>query len=514
MGSIALVNGTIYTSFSPFRKSGGVLIYNGLYKIIDNNDKIINFAKKEKIEIIDLQNKFVIPGFIDAHMHLDELGEFIKGINLKEINSINQLCNYISREKDKFKTWIFGHGWDQEKFIEKRWPNHHDIDNCSSDKPLFFSRIDLHSALINQNAINILKNVNQKLYGIEKFPDGSPTGIIKEEAFEELRKVLRGSRNIDEQKEILELAQNELLANGVTSIGFMSVDEKTLTSLIELMSENKLKIRISAYLKPEIMKKSREIKNDDILAIKGIKLFADGSFGSRTALLSYPYDDEPTNHGYEAMSKEDLLENCMRAKELNLKTAIHAIGDKGIDNVIWVYERCGKRNRIEHASLIRDDQFPKIAKIEPFVVVQPHFIISDYWIINRVGKKRSTWVYPFKTLINYGINVAFSTDSPVEPINPFFTIDSAVNRGKNQNIELFKYTQHEAFSILEAYNAYTNDSSLAIDRNDIGKIEIGKKGDLIILDKDPMEYYFYNKVLITIINGDIVYKSSDQNLIH
>ena len=513
MGSLALINGTIYTSFNPLKKTNNLLIYNGYFKIISNSNEILDFAKREKIEIIDLKNKFAIPGFIDAHMHLDELGEFIKGINLKETTSIKNFCYYISKEKDKFKTWIFGHGWDQEKFIEKRWPNHFDVDNCSSNKPLFLSRIDLHSALINQNAINILISINKKLYGVERFPDGSPTGIIKEDAFEEIRKIFRETRSIEEQKEILELAQNELLANGVTSIGFMSVDEKTLNALLELRSENKLKIRVSAYLRPEIMEMSRQVRNDDLLSIKGIKLFADGSFGSRTALLSYPYEDDPTNKGYEAMSKGDLLENCMKAKELNLKTAIHAIGDKGIDNVIWVYERCGKKNRIEHASLIREDQFSKIAKVDPFVVVQPHFIISDYWIINRVGKERIKWVYPFKTLANYGINIAFSTDSPVEPIDPFLTITSAVNRGKDQELELYRYTKHESLDVLEAYDAYTNKSSLAIDRDDIGKIEIGEKGDLVILDKDPIENYQSNKVLITIINGDIVYKNPDQNLI-
>jgi predicted amidohydrolase YtcJ len=111
MGSLALINGTIYTSFTPLKKTNSLLIYNGYFKIIGNSNEILDFAKREKIEIIDLKNKFAIPGFIDAHMHLDELGEFIKGINLKETTSIKNFCYYISKEKDKFKTWIFGHGW-------------------------------------------------------------------------------------------------------------------------------------------------------------------------------------------------------------------------------------------------------------------------------------------------------------------------------------------------------------------------------------------------------------------
>ncbi len=508
MGSLALINGFIYTSFNPVQITNSLLINDGKIEIIGDNDKVLDHAKKENIEILDLKNKYyVIPGFIDAHMHIDELGEYINGIDLRDVKSINELCEAIKNKKEKFKNWIYGHGWDQEKFLEKRWPNHYDIDACTKNRPAIFSRVDLHSALINENAIKFLYSFDKEVYGIEKLPNDEASGIIKETAFDEIRKLMRENRDIEEQKELIELAQDELISKGITSVGFMSVDEKSLSAILELRSENKLKIRISAYLNSDIMHKSKQIKNDDLFQIKGIKLFSDGSLGSRTAYLSYPYEDDPQNRGFIAMEKEQLLENCLRAKDLNLKTAIHAIGDAALDNVIDVYKKCGKGNRIEHASIIRENQLNELAKVNPIIVVQPHFIISDFWVINRLGVKRAKWVYPFKSLINHGLEIAFSTDAPVEPIDPFLTIDAALNRGSNQNIELSKYTMHESLTIQEAYIAYTQKSAVAIDREDLGSIKIGKKGDLAILDKDPIKDYLNNRVVMTIIDGNIVYQS-------
>ncbi|WP_048816641.1 amidohydrolase [Caldisphaera lagunensis] len=508
MGSLAIINGFIYASFYPLQIINSLLINDGKIEIIGNKDKILDYAKKEKIEILDLKNKYyAIPGFIDAHIHIDELGEYINGIDLRDVKSVKDLCESIKNKKDKFKNWIYGHGWDQEKFLENRWPNHYDIDNCTKNKPAIFSRIDLHSALINEKAIKFLYSFDKEVYGIDKFPNNEPTGIIKETAFDEIRKLMRENRDIEEQKELIELAQNELISKGITSVGFMSVDEKSLSAILELRSENKLKIRISAFLNGNIMYKSKQIKNDDLFQIKGIKLFSDGSLGSRTAYLSYPYEDDPENKGFIAMEKDQLLENCLKAKELNLKTATHVIGDAALDNVLDVYEKCGERNRIEHASLVREDQFMKLSKINPIIVVQPHFIISDFWVIKRLGINRAKWVYPFKSLINHGLDIAFSTDAPVEPIDPFLSIDAAVNRGSNQNIELSKYTMHESLNLQEAYASYTQKSATAIYRQDLGSIELGKKGDIVILSKDPLNSYL-NNVVMTIIDGNILYKNN------
>lgn len=184
------------------------------------------------------------------------------------------------------------------------------------------------------------------------------------------------------------------------------------------------------------------------------------------------------------MEREELIRITEKARSLGLDVAIHAIGDKALDVALDVFETTGFPGRIEHASLVRDDQLERVKNLKVRLSVQPHFIISDWWIVERVGEERVKWVYRFKDLMKVA-ELGFSTDSPIEPADPWLTVDAAVNRGKGK-VKLYELTKDQALDIKDALHSYTYGSARVSLASDIGKLEPGFKAEYIILDRDPL----------------------------
>ena len=481
----------IYASFKPLRVYKAMLIENGIVKELYKDD-LIEGTRVD--EIIDLRNYYIIPAFIDAHIHLDEVGEKVSYVDLSRARSISDIQEFLLKYSESKGGWIVGRGFDHENLKEKRMPTRHDIDKIINNRPVIIIRVDGHSAVLNSYALEILR--------IE-----SSDGVIKENELFRVLERIREERMLKEEKEILVKAQEEFLKNGVTTVGFMSCDLKALRALSELKFEGKLKLRVMVYLTPSAFDKTN-IKDYDeggMLRVNGVKLFADGSFGSRTALLTLPYNDDPLNYGVEVMKKDDMLEYCRRVNENGLQCAIHAIGDKALDNVLDVFEKIKfPKNRIEHASLIREDQFDRLRTIRPIVVVQPHFLVSDFWIVERLGVERLKNVYPFRRILDSGLIMAFSTDAPVEPINPWETIEASINRGV-----ISSYTKEEGLSLLDAMDCYTRHSALAVDRTDIGMLLEGYRADFVVLDNDI--YSQERKIIRVYLDGEIVYPMGNSN---
>uniref|UniRef100_A0A7C1GKR8 Amidohydrolase 3 domain-containing protein n=1 Tax=Thermofilum adornatum TaxID=1365176 RepID=A0A7C1GKR8_9CREN len=187
--------------------------------------------------------------------------------------------------------------------------------------------------------------------------------------------------------------------------------------------------------------------------VKGVKIFADGSFGGRTAALREDYNDTPSR-GILRLNSEEIYRVAVKAYERGWQTAIHAIGDRAVLEVLKTVERLPKgAMRIEHGSLVPPDLLDYVSKLKPEIAVQPHFILSDTWIEERLGE-RTKWVYPFKTLIERGATLMGSSDSPVEPINPWLGIYAAVNRGCPEKLAICKHTIHEKLSFEQALELY------------------------------------------------------------
>jgi predicted amidohydrolase YtcJ len=514
--SFCLVNGKIYLSFKPTKTANSLVVINGRVAYAGDEGRARGIADSLDLRVIDLKERVALPGFIDSHVHLDELGMYLEMLNLKDVESIEELKRWLKLYIERGK-WVLGHGWDQERLKEKRFPTRWDLDDVIKDKPVMLTRICLHAAVLNTKAMEITGLLENENPDVIKNDKGDPIGVIVEKAFEKAREKVKEDLTQEDYMRFLCNAMDFAASQGVTTVGFVSCDRNSLMALHRLKSEKKLKIRVRVYLNPDTLKLLEDLGirggfGDEFLRVNGLKILADGSLGARTAWLSEPYSDSPTSGGPN-ISRDELMKIVEEADKNGLQLAIHGIGDRTIDMILDVYEKVGtfgKRHRIEHASVVRDDQIARISNLGVVVSVQPHFIVSDWWVVKRVGKRRAKWVYRFKNMLLSGINLSFGTDCPVENLNPWETLHAAVTRG-GESLPLYDITKGECLDLEDALYCYTKGSAYALfDEENLGSLEKGKLADFIVVNRDPFEADDLRKlkVLETYVGGIRVFNGT------
>ena len=476
----------ICLSFNPKKTCGAIGIDGGVVRATGSFEDVVRNMGSE-VEVKTYQDQVIMPGFIDAHMHLDDFGKYISIIDLRGMTSIEEMKAKISCIA-KDGGWILGHGWDQDLFSESRWPTRDDLDMVQNIRPVFMSRVDLHSAVMNSAAIKEM-GLEEEFAGDEDLvrdSTGSVTGVVKERVFGYADDWIKIHMPDEQWEEMLQKAEREANKAGVTSVGFMSCSIRQYAILSHLKLKRGLSLRIHAYISSDEFPSLEYSSGDEFLRISGVKAFSDGSLGSRTALLSFPYMDNPENFGEARESNDSIYGSGKLAEGKRMDIGTHAIGDKALDNVLSVYEKLGKEHRIEHASLVRSDQFERIKNCKAVLVVQPHFTITDFWTLNRIGEGKVGMAYPFNTMLKNKIPIALSTDCPVENINPWETVYAAVTRGSHEGIPLGLLSGEERISTEQALEAYTQGSALALRNPEIGSLLEGNMADFIVIDRDPL----------------------------
>jgi predicted amidohydrolase YtcJ len=526
----AFINGKIYVSYVPLRVESGLVVHGERVLYVGLSEKAAEIARILGGDIVDLAGRVVVPGFIDSHLHIDSLGLALLTLDLRGVRSISELKEKLRvfASRSRF-TWVLGHGWDQELFEDKRWPTRWDLDEVISDRPVLLTRICLHAGVVNTRGLLVSKISSGGLPGVLRDEKGEPTGILVEEALKHVREKVRSDLTMRDYVEIIKTAQEHLLANGVTTIGVAGCGLKVFRALLYMWSRGELNVRVRVYLYHEegevdILKLLDKLGirsgfGDEYLRIMGVKFFTDGALGPRTAWLSEPYADNPSSTGKPILEPEELRKLIKRAHDLGLQVAVHAIGDRALDAVIEAFNQVKPeklRHRVEHASLVRDDQLDDLKRLKPGLSIQPHFVISDWWAKSRLGEKRIKWLYRFKTLISSGLIVGFSTDAPVEPVNPWETIYASVTRGKYDGVPYYEDTAQESLTLQEALYSYTQGSAqLVRSEIEIGTLEPGRLADFVVLDKDPFTVPDKEireiRVLETYIGGKLLYSHSRVN---
>jgi predicted amidohydrolase YtcJ len=496
--------------------------------------------KGAQTQIVDLGGHFTMPGFNDAHLHLDDAGQTKLSVDLTGVKSLDELRNRVLAkvEQSHAGEWILGSGWDETLWPVKATPTRWDLDEVASGHPVFLVRIDGHIAVANTRALQLgsinLATRDPQGGHIDRNETGEPTGILRETAQDSVLKVVPKPTHALRRQGI-ELALADLAEHGVTSCQDYSPTWENFQIYEELEKEGKLTARISAWMPfdesvEELTKKRDSHSQSDLMLHTGIlKGFMDGSLGSHTAAMIEPYADDPKNSGlprYDAAKLNDMTKERVLA---GFQIGFHAIGDKGVQMALDAFAEAEKaakegkikaanggddyRLRIEHAQVTTPAQVTQFKQLKVIASMQPNHLLTDMrWAQDRLGPKRAATSYAWLSFSNNnkGMGLAFGTDYPVEPITPFRGLYAAITR-KSENGKQ-EYFPDQRLTMDQAIAAYTQGSAFAeFEEKEKGKLVTGMLADFIVLDRDVTasapDKVLATKVLRTVVGGKTVYEA-------
>jgi predicted amidohydrolase YtcJ len=491
-------------------------------KVVDltiSGSKIVSVRTKNKKKrreisssgnVYDAKGNIVLPAFIDCHCHLFSLAEQQEEVELSGSKSVSEMQGrikeYIKRKKNKSTEWVFGRGWDQDLFFDKRLPSKEDLDIVEGKVPMVMTRICGHVAVANSPALDFFKKKGA-FHGIgeELVPSdhkGNLVGIIKENALTSCWATIPKPRIRDLQRLFLK-AQSIALNFGLSGVHCILDDLDQFKAIKKLDENGQVKLKVSLFLPVDTLtiieemsaNQRRKILIGKNIRTIGFKLFADGSLGARTAALNDDYSDDPGNRGILNYSENEIVDYAARVKRLGLVLATHAIGDRAVEQVVSAYRKAGitsnDRFRIEHCSVVNPKRLFDLSGI--VLSVQPMFASSDYWLKDRIGGARADRAaYLFRSLAKETTLVGGS-DAPVESINPLTGIAAAVSN---------KADSSESLSLAQAIRMYTQNAAKQSPlTKSSGSIRNGQTCDLVVLDTDSPNSILKSQVLDLFIDG-------------
>lgn len=440
-----------------------------------------------------LRGRLVLPGLIDPHLHLEGIALAALGVDLNGSTSVDDVVQRTAAWMERHPgVAVVGRGWDQERFETRQSPTRWNLDRLGSDEPVVLYRVCGHVAAVNSVALETAKidrSIRDPPGGrIGRDTQGEPDGRLFDSALLGLARV--GVAAFEEWGGRLPGLIRRLAAQGLTTIASMSASAMECRTVASLARERPLACRVRFYLRPSELSavRHRPGRPESLeVGVSGIKLFADGSFGARTAWLSAPYSDSPNERGIAIAPRTEIAAAARAAKEAGLRIAVHAIGDRALAEVLRAYRDAPglPPPRVEHAGLVPPALWPLLERVRPRLVVQPRFVSSDTWIVDRLGARRARWAYPFRTLVERGHRLAGSSDAPVEPTDPWTGLQAATRR--RRRLGPHRPAAREEVSALEAIQWYTRNAGEAIGEPTLGHLRPGAQADLVIVDSPSLD---------------------------
>jgi predicted amidohydrolase YtcJ len=490
-------------------------------------------------KIVDLDGHFVMPGFNDAHMHLASAGLEKLNVNLVGVKSIDEFRERILAKVETAEPgeWIVGGGWDETLWPVKTVPTRWDVDEVSSNHPVFLTRVDGHIAVANTHALRMAGLMTapapQDPEGgkLDRDEFGTATGILRESA-QQLVNSMIPAPTAEKRRQAIELALADLASHGITSAQDNSGWDN-FKMYEEIEHDGKLTARISEWLpfNDSVEELDRKRKShpasDNMLHTGMLKGFMDGSLGSKTAAMLEPYSDDPQNTGlpqYDAAKLNAMTKERMLA---GYQIGFHAIGDKGVQMALDAFALAEKaagaakvkaadggseyRPRVEHAQVTTPQQIGRFAELKVIASMQPNHLLTDMnWAESRLGPKRAEHSYAWAEFLRRGVVLAFGTDYPVEPVTPFRGLYAAVTRMSEAGRKT--YYPAQKLTMEQAIAAYTTGAAYAeFAEKQKGKLEPGMLADFVVLDRDitavPPTKCLETNVLRTVVGGKTVYEA-------
>jgi len=483
--------------------------------------------------VLDLGTRTVIPGIVDAHAHLTNLGAALRSVDLTGTHSYDEvIARVVARARTAHAgEWITGRGWNQNEWADTRFPTHEALSRAVPDNPVLLTRVDGHAMLVNARAIAAAGVTAQTADPdggrIIRNADGSPSGVFVDNAQALIRRVVpRPSR--EEQRAAVLAAIAEANRWGLTGIHDAGETQETIALFEELARAHNYSLRNyvmvtgdSANIAAAFARGPQNALYDGRLWIRAIKLYADGALGSRGAALLEDYSDEPGNRGL-VIDPPELIEHVAEeALRHGFQVNTHAIGDRGNRNVLDAYEAALRavptadhRFRIEHAQVLHRQDIPRFAQLGVIPSMQTSHQASDAAMaMNRLGWTRVQGAYAWRSLLNTGVIIPNGTDFPVEPVNPLIGFHAAVTRQDAGGwpaggwFPEQRMTREEALLSMTLWPAYA-----AFMEHESGSLTAGKYADFDVLDQDIMtcapERILDTHVLMTVLGGMAVYERS------
>jgi predicted amidohydrolase YtcJ len=532
------LHGHIYTNDPENPWADAMVVRNGKIRCIGKLDYVLLECggNDPSAETVQLNEKFVMPGFNDAHVHLGGAGADMLSVRLNGVTSIEELQKRLAEAVSRHKEgeWITGSGWDHTLWSDKKFPTKEQLDAFAPKNPVFLTHISGHVAVANSLALQhgeIKKDTPNPPGGvIERDANGELTGMLEEDSAMSLVSSRIPDLQADQRRRGIEMVLADAAKNGVTSAQDFS-DWEDFLVYRQIKEEGKLTLRITEWL--PFVAPIDQLQNwraeggttDAWLKTGALKGFLDGALGSRTAALLAPYSDDPATSGILTNDPDKFRVMAIQRDKLGFQINFHAIGDRANRAGLDIFEAVAKangprdrRDRIEHAQIVAPEDLPRFAQLHVIASMQPSHETTDMrWAGQRIGPDRSKGAYAWNSLLKSGARLAFGTDYDVEPISPFRGLYACVTRELPEGGPAGGWQPQEKISLQDCIRSYTSGSAYAqFEEGKKGELKTGEYADFIVLSNDltriPPQQYTKVTVLKTVVGGRTVYSNDSDSL--
>lgn len=538
---LILHNAKIYT-VDPELPWAQAIAVRGRHILAAGADAEILHLAGPNTQLIDLNGRTVLPGFCDAHIHLSTWALGLSEIRLAGTRSKAEMLAAIQAAAAQRAPgqWLTGQGWNESRWGETEFPTAADLDPVTGpDRPAIIWRSDMHGAAVNSAALRAAaitaSTPNPPGGVIDRDATGKPTGFLRELAIDLVARHIP-SPSQDQWDAALVAGMRELHRLGVTAVHAQRTKEgdhgpQEWAALLRLRADRQVKLRVScnvaAHDLPHLAALGlRTGFGDSYVRLGHIKVFTDGSLGSRTAWLLEPFvsqsAEEAANYGVSVTPPEQMAREFRQATELGFPISVHAIGDRANRVCLDIFEELAGAgltppvpHRIEHVQIIHPDDLPRLAQLQITASVQPLHATDDMDTADHFLGPRGAHMYNFRSLLDSGALVAFGSDAPVADANPFVGLHAALIRQRVERMPAPPWYGDECITLEQAIYAYTLGAVRAAGWYDeIGSLRAGKLADLIVLDRDPFALVdagiqggelAETQVDMTLFDGEIVY---------
>ena len=470
-----------------------------------------------------------LPGFADAHVHVESLGAQLESLDLRGLGKSAILARIAAAAGPAPPgSWVVGSGWDQGFWHPADFPTAQELDAASAGHPVRLTRIDEHSYWVNSRVL-ALANVTGATRDpdgglIRRDPAGEPTGILVDNAMAAVDAVEPQPGRADRMRRV-HRALEQYSRWGLTSVHDAGTDLEIIGIYRELLARHQLPVRVYAMALGEgprahyLATGPAPDVGDGMLAVRSLKLILDGALGSRGAEMTEPYADAPKERGLSRLSDAALDDIVAAARRQGLQVNVHAIGDRAVTRVLDAFERGGvtrnDRFRVEHASIVTDQNLARFARLGIIASMQPVFV-GEYsrWAEERVGRSRIRWVLRTRDFASAGVMLAAGTDYPASDAgSPLATLHCLVTRQGADGSPAAGWYREQRLDVDRSLRMMTAGPAFAaFQERDLGSLTVGRYADFTALSANPYDRRPDDlrslAVRMTVVAGRITFENS------